>query len=111
VAVWEHALRGDDARGDDAPSLARDFCMVCAGKVLDEEDDRPVRLLVGGASREALPNVQIWRRQRGGCFMVSASILCIITAAIIGSPCTCGLSLFVVPVLLPFLFILPLFCL
>jgi hypothetical protein len=85
--------------------------MVCTGKVLDEENDRPIRLLVGGANRNALPEVQIWGRQRGGCFMVSASILCIITAAIIGSPCTCGISLLVVPVLLPLLFILPLFCL
>jgi len=50
-------------------------------------------------------------RNKGGCFMISLSILTIICAAIIGSPCTCGLSLFLVPILLPFLFVLPFFLL
>jgi hypothetical protein len=50
-------------------------------------------------------------RNRGGCFIFSFSILCIILMAIVGSFCTCGSSLLIIPVLLPFLFILPLFCL
>jgi hypothetical protein len=50
-------------------------------------------------------------RNRGGCFMVSLTVLTMIMAALVGSFCTCGLSLFVIPFLLPFLFILPLFCL
>lgn len=55
--------------------------------------------------------IHTYPRQRGGCFMVSLSILGIIMCAIAGSMCTCGLSLVVVPFLMPLLFILPLFCL
>lgn len=51
------------------------------------------------------------RRKRGGCFMVSLSILFTIVMAITLSFCTCGLSLTIIPFLLPFLAILPLFCL
>uniref|UniRef100_A0A7S0ARD7 Ubiquitin-like domain-containing protein n=1 Tax=Minutocellus polymorphus TaxID=265543 RepID=A0A7S0ARD7_9STRA len=50
-------------------------------------------------------------RVRGGCFMVSLSILCIIVGAMMMSVFTCGGSLIVVPFLAPFLFILPFFCL
>ena len=50
-------------------------------------------------------------RQRGGCFMISLSILFTILIAISMSFCTCGLSLTIVPFLLPFLAVLPLFCL
>jgi hypothetical protein len=55
--------------------------------------------------------VSVSQRHRGGCFMISLSILAIICAALIGSTCTCGLSLFIIPFLLPFLFLLPLCCL
>lgn len=55
--------------------------------------------------------IQTFPRQPGGCFMVSLSILFIIICAIFGSVCTCGLSLVVVPFLMPLLFVLPLFCL
>mmetsp|Transcript_4334 Transcript_4334/g.6351 ORF Transcript_4334/g.6351 Transcript_4334/m.6351 type:complete len:267 (-) Transcript_4334:1442-2242(-) len=48
---------------------------------------------------------------KGGCFIVSFSILMTIVMAMCMSVCTCGLSLFAVPILAPFLFILPLFCL
>ena len=48
---------------------------------------------------------------RGGCFMLSFSILIMILMAISMSLCTCGLSLIAIPILGPFLFILPLFCL
>jgi hypothetical protein len=50
-------------------------------------------------------------RTKGGCFMVSFSILIVIAVAFLMSLCTCGLSLCVVPFLLPLLCILPLFCL
>ena len=50
-------------------------------------------------------------RNRGGCFMVSLSIMMIIFTLILSSTCTCGTSLLLVPLLLPFLFVLPLFCL
>jgi len=50
-------------------------------------------------------------RKRGGCFIFSFSILCIIFMAIVGSFFTCGCSLLIIPILLPFLFILPFFCL
>ncbi|CAJ1966572.1 unnamed protein product [Cylindrotheca closterium] len=50
-------------------------------------------------------------RNPGGCFMVSLTVLTMIIMAIIGSTCTCGLSLLIVPLLLPLLFILPFFCL
>jgi hypothetical protein len=50
-------------------------------------------------------------RTKGGCFMVSFSILIVIAIAFLMSLCTCGLSLCVVPFLLPLLCILPLFCL
>lgn len=48
---------------------------------------------------------------KGGCFIVSFSILVTIVMAVCMSVCTCGLSLVVIPLLAPFLFILPLFCL
>lgn len=66
----------------------------------------------GGGNNQGRANtVIVSSRRKGGCFMVSFSILATICAAILGSPCTCGLSLFVVPFLLPLLFVLPLFCL
>ena len=48
---------------------------------------------------------------RGGCFILSFSILMMILVAMSMSLCTCGLSLIAIPILGPFLFILPLFCL
>jgi len=50
-------------------------------------------------------------RRRGGCFMISLSIIFTIFCAIAMSLCTCGLSLTIIPFLLPLLCILPLFCL
>jgi hypothetical protein len=55
--------------------------------------------------------ISVIHRQRGGCFMVSFSILMTICAAVLTSPCTCGFGLLIIPVLLPLLFVLPLFCL
>jgi len=48
---------------------------------------------------------------KGGCFIISFTILMTILLAISMSVCTCGMSLFVLPILGPFLLILPLFCL
>lgn len=48
---------------------------------------------------------------RGGCFMISFSILMTMLMAVCMSLCTCGMSLVIIPLLAPFLFILPLFCL
>lgn len=55
-------------------------------------------------------NAHLIMRQRGGCFAISFSIVCILCLALLASPCTCGTSLLLFPVLLPLLFILP-FCL
>lgn len=94
-----------------------DLCMVLQGKPL--EDDYvlshyiPLLKHPQGNNNDynATCTIVVWQRQRGGCFMVSLSIMVIIFFALISSCCTCGLSLLVVPVLLPLLFILPLFCL
>lgn len=53
----------------------------------------------------------VQERQRGGCFAVSFSVFIMILACILGSTCTCGVSLVMVPLLLPLLLVLPLFCL
>lgn len=103
----------------------KDLFMVYNGKPIFEDDfmdknnccqDDSV-VVVGGSSvrrrhqfREGA-TVLVSYRNRGGCFMVSFSILLMIGAALVGSFCTCGLSLCVVPFLVPLLFILPLFCL
>ena len=55
--------------------------------------------------------VTVHPRVRGGCFMVSASVLAMLCTAVVASSCTCGMSLVAVPFLLPLLFVLPLFCL
>ena len=103
----------------------KDLFMVCNGKPLSEDnvnDNSNYRqngvVVVGDGGlcrrhhffREGT-TVLVSYRNRGGCFMVSFSILLMIGAALIGSFCTCGLSLCVVPFLVPLLFILPLFCL
>ena len=62
-----------------------------------------------GMTKMSTINVQY--RNNGGCFMLSLTVLTMIMAAIVGSTCTCGISLLVVPLLMPLLFILPLFCL
>jgi hypothetical protein len=82
------------------------------GKPMDDDDDL---LSDYGITRNSHTNrhhtVFVNQRVRGGCFMVSASVLALIGTAIVGSMCTCGMSLLVVPVLLPLLLVLPLCCL
>jgi len=76
------------------------------GKLLEDDAVLADYEMVGeGMTIHAFP------RQRGGCFMVSLSIIFIIICALVGSTCTCGMSLVVVPFLMPLLFVLPLFCL
>lgn len=87
---------------------ANDIFFVWNGKPLDDQ-----ALLCDYIGKRNNNNsmIIVGYRNRGGCFLVSFSILCIIILSIIGSFCTCGLSLLIVPVLLPLLFVLPLFCL
>ena len=116
------------AKSETAPFYQpNDLFMVCNGKPLFEDDVLDINncqddgvVVVGGSDvcrrrrhycfREGA-TVLVSYRNRGGCFMVSFSILLMIGAALVGSFCTCGLSLCVVPFLVPLLFILPLFCL
>ena len=79
--------------------------MVWNGKPLDDDS------VFGDYNLREGATVVVSYRNRGGCFMVSFSILMMIGVALFGSFFTCGLSLCVVPFLVPLLFILPLFCL
>ena len=91
---------------------AHDLSFMYRGKPL--EDDMPFRTYfntVTTTSSSAPPTIHVSVRLNGGCFMVSATVLGMIMTAIVGSTCTCGLSLIAVPFLLPLLFILPFFCL
>jgi hypothetical protein len=99
-----------------APSLlvaAKDIFFVWNGKPLT--DRALLQDYIGEAGKKGRNNstvtIFVSHRQRGGCFMVSFSILVTICAAILSSPCTCGFGLLIIPVLLPLLFVLPLFCL
>jgi hypothetical protein len=86
---------------------AQDFFLIWNGKPLDDQN----YLVDYGISQNQQPTIFVNYRLRGGCFIVSFTILMIIIAAVISSFCTCGLSLVVVPFLMPLLFVLPLFCL
>lgn len=98
--AWMASLLKSGGRGYTA---AADLFLVSNGKLL--EDRRMV------ADYHNLTLVEVSARIRGGCFMLSATVLATICVACIASTCTCGLSLVVIPFLLPLLFILPLFCL
>ena len=84
---------------------SQDLFLVWNGKPLAEH--RPWR------QYQIPPNatVMVSYRHRGGCWMVSFTVLCTMAVAIVASTCTCGISLLAVPLLLPLLFVLPLFCL
>ena len=88
-----------------ATFFSKDIFLICNGKPLDED------MLLADYHLPRHATIHVNYRNKGGCFMVSLTILSIICASVIGSPCTCGLSLFMVPLLLPLLFILPFFCL
>lgn len=83
-----------------------DFYFIHKGKPLDDGARWTDYHIFGNNC-----TVSVQPRLRGGCFMVSASVLVIICTALVGSTCTCGMSLIVIPFLLPLLFVLPLFCL
>jgi hypothetical protein len=85
----------------------QDISIMYNGKPLD--DDLQVQDYVGASRHPVTMHASM--RLRGGCFMVSATVLGMIMTAILGSFCTCGLSLIAVPFLLPLLFVLPFFCL
>lgn len=87
-----------------ADESKKNFYFTSQGKPLNEHT-LPVLAWQDGTT------IFVQYRNRGGCFLFSFIILTIILIAVISSVCTCGLSLMVVPVLLPLLFILPLFCL
>jgi hypothetical protein len=61
--------------------------------------------------RQTVTTVHVTLRQPAGCFMISLSILFTIFLACVASFFTCGCSLWIIPFLLPLLFVLPLFCL
>jgi hypothetical protein len=100
-----------------APSLlvaAKDIFFVWNGKPLT--DRALLQDYIGvpsstKSSNNASVTIFVTHRQRGGCFMVSFSIIVTICTAFLTSPCTCGFGLLIIPVLLPLLFVLPLFCL
>jgi len=69
---------------------------------------------LGGGEEAALtsrhlPTVEMGVRQRGGCFMVTFTLLTILFFATLCAPFTCGTSLFLYLFLLPPCFILPFF--
>jgi len=101
--VEHHRLTGQDPSS--AVFFRDDLFLIWNGKPLEEH-----RLLCD-YNMPTNATVSVAYKNKGGCFMVSISILCIIIMAVIGSFCTCGLSLLIVPLLLPLLFVLPLFCL
>eukprot|EP00934_Nitzschia_sp_Nitz4_P007983 Nitzschia sp. Nitz4//scaffold7_size249615//2602//3136//NITZ4_001132-RA/size249615-augustus-gene-0.0-mRNA-1//1//CDS//3329558307//7973//frame0 len=80
------------------------FFFETQGKIVNESS-MPTMLWSNGTT------IFVHYRNPGGCFFFSFLILMTIIMAILASVCTCGSSLLIVPLLLPFLFILPLFCL
>lgn len=91
----------------------QDLTFIWSGKPLDDDLTWNDYYCNNSSSsiRTTSPTVHVSVQMRGGCFMVSATVLGLIMTAIVGSTCTCGLSLIAVPFLLPLLFILPFFCL
>jgi hypothetical protein len=70
-------------------------------------------LLVSSSSSSSvmMPTVEVGIRQRGGCFIVTFTILTILFIATMCAPFTCGTSLLLYVFLLPPVFVLPFFCL
>ncbi len=61
--------------------------------------------------QQQVQTVEMGVRTRGGCFIVSFTILTILVIATLCAPVTCGTSLLLYVFLLPPLFVLPFFCL
>jgi hypothetical protein len=88
---------------EEYPTMNRNnFFFEFGGKPLSHDNT----VSIGNGS-----TVFVQYRLRGGCFMISITVLMTIFVLILSSTCTCGASLLLVPLLLPFLFVLPLFCL
>lgn len=115
TAFTQHLLRNISA----AHRLhASDLYLMHGGKPLDDDafwsDYHGFAVVAnnkGSSGNHHCTTVTVQPRVRGGCFMVSASVLAMLCTAVVGSTCTCGVSLIAVPFLLPLLFVLPLFCL
>jgi hypothetical protein len=93
-----------------ARSRWNDLVFLYNGKVM-HDDGTLADYMLGSSSVRSVATVHVSLRLKGGCFMVSASVFCLLCTAVIGSTCTCGASLVAVPFLLPLLFVLPFFCL
>jgi len=83
---------------------SKDLFLVWNGKPLDDD-------LVLRDYHFSTGTIFCHKRNRGGCFALSFSVLMVILASILGSTVTCGASLIMVPILLPLLLVLPLCCL
>mmetsp|Transcript_7425 Transcript_7425/g.10532 ORF Transcript_7425/g.10532 Transcript_7425/m.10532 type:complete len:192 (-) Transcript_7425:366-941(-) len=94
---------------------ANDLVLMWNGKPIDDcnndNNNNKTRLADYNLVKDGAHTIHVSVRQKGGCFMISFTILMIICTALVGSTCTCGLSLLIVPILMPLLFVLPLFCL
>ena len=96
--------------GGEEPSFVmatKDMFLLWNGRPLDDD----CVLADYHMTTKSMATVFCHQRKRGGCFAVSASVLVVIFASILGSTVTCGASLIMVPLLLPLLLVLPLCCL
>ena len=87
-----------------------DLYLSCGSKCLHDNDAYLNDLLsITAKSSSIYPTtIHVGIKQRGGCFLVSATIALILFIAILLAPVTCGTSLCVFPFLFPLLFVLPL---
>ena len=92
------------------PLSDEDLYLTCRGKVLDAASPIHASLADYGILADG-STVDAFVRVRGGCFMISLSLLTVIVGAMMMSVFTCGGALLVIPFLAPFLFVLPFFCL
>merc|ERR1712232_223069 len=79
--------------------------LTFAGKTLADD----LTLSECGVTKES--ELSLHMCMRGGCFMFSIALICLIILALCCVPFSCGTSLLVIPFLLPPLFILPCCCL
>jgi hypothetical protein len=111
VYAIKRQLAKKASKGGLSVAAPGDLVLTSNGKVWRDAGVLDDYCLHSSSSASSAMTVHVSCRRGGGCFMVSLSVLCVICAAVVGTPCTCGLSLLVVPVLLPLLMILPFFCL
>lgn len=89
---------------------SEDIYLTVGSKSLYDNDSSLHGLLsVTSTNSSVYPiTINVGIKQRGGCFLVSATIALILFSAILLAPLTCGTSLCVFPFLFPLLFVLPL---